>query len=140
MQSQQVEVIISYQHKHNNPQHPTIKSILGIRIPYSFIILILQIITEYKIETDSDMDTTETPGPSSGISEAKKSKLSMKLTLAMIDRILAGDSDTDTETDSTVTIPVPPISKPIDIPKGTPNEYPNSIWEQDIKSDYFPSP
>jgi hypothetical protein len=64
----------------------------------------------------------------------------MKLTLAMIDRILAGDSDTDTETDSTVTKPVPPASKPIDIPKGTPNEYPNSIWEQDIKSDYFPSP
>jgi hypothetical protein len=51
----------------------------------------------------------------------------------MIDRILAGDSDTDTETVSTVTKPTPPISKPIDIPKGTPSEYPNSIWGQDVK-------
>jgi len=46
MQSQQVELIISYQHKHNNSQHPAIKSILGIRIPFIFIILIPQITTE----------------------------------------------------------------------------------------------
>ncbi len=36
MQSQQVELIISYQHKHNNAQHPSIKSILGTSIPFSF--------------------------------------------------------------------------------------------------------
>jgi hypothetical protein len=34
---------------------------------------------EYKIETDSDMETTDIPGPSSGSSEAKRPKLSMKL-------------------------------------------------------------
>ena len=110
----------------------------------------------YKIEEeDSDKENSEKQEVSQDTGSAgnfqgssnKKSKVSMKLTMAMIDRLLAQDTDSDNDIDIednehaiTPASKLVPRSDPVDIPTRKVTDIPSTPWIPDDRKNNFPSP